>query len=63
MVEGSCAAMLGESCLDPWLLKIAGVVSELIGIDYFACDAVVLTLLSADTIAKLMNLDCGDIRN
>jgi hypothetical protein len=63
MIGGSCAAVLGMFCFDPWSLKIAGVAQELIRIDDFASDAVVLRLASANTITKVVDLDCNDVGN
>ena len=63
LVGGSCAAAIGFYCFDPWLLKMSGVAKELIWVEDFASDAVVLRLASASTVKKMISLDPPDIGN
>ena len=60
-VGGSCAAVIGLYCFDPWILNMAGVEKELIQLEVFASDAVVLRLEYPSTTKKLVSLDTADI--
>jgi len=57
ILGGSSAASIGQYIFDPHLLVQAGVASELIRINDYASDALVLRLASHQTLQKLYKLD------
>ena len=57
------SAVLGNSIFDVTLLKMAGLSRELIRIDDYASDALVLRLTSHRTVHKLLCVDTGDMGN
>ena len=61
--RGACAALIGFFCFDPWLLKMSGVTKELIRVEDFASDDVVLRLASVATIKKITSLETADSGN
>ena len=52
LVGGYCAAVFGLYCFEPWLLKMAGVAKELLWVEDFVSDAVVLRVASPSTTKK-----------
>ena len=54
---------MSTATIDPWLLNMAGVSKELIRVEDFASDSVVLRLASTSTTKKLVSLDTADIGN
>ena len=63
MLGRLCAAIIGFFCFNPWLLKMSGVTKELIRVEDFASDPVVLILVSASTTRKLILIDSSDSGN
>ena len=60
MVGGSCSDTIGFFCFNPWMLKMAGAAKDLIRVEDFSSDAVVMRLASASTTRKLILLDSYD---
>ena len=65
LVGGSsgAGAAIGNNCFDVMLLKQAGVAKELIRVDDYASDTIVLRLASLNTIEKLTKLETNDTGN
>jgi hypothetical protein len=63
LIGGSSAATLGHYCFDPYMLLIAGVTKEVIRVEDYASDALVLRLASVKTIEKLNRLEIEDVGN
>ena len=61
MIVGSSPVSIGHFVFDSWLLKITGVVKELIRIHGYVSDALPKYLVSTDTIIKLITCDFADI--
>ena len=56
LLGGSSVALLGNEVFDPFILKNAGVASELWRVDDFASDFIVLRLASTTTLNKICKL-------
>ena len=63
LIGGSSPASIGYYTFDPWLLKQAGISKELIRVEDYASDAVVLRLASLKTIEKMVALDSEYVGN
>jgi hypothetical protein len=61
--SGFVPAVIGNFIFDVMLLKMAGVPRELLRIDDFASDAIVLRLASHSTVGKLLDLETADVGN
>ena len=61
--SGEAGAAIGNNCFDVMLLKQAGVAKELIRVDDYASDTIVLRLASLNTIEKLIKLETNDTGN
>ena len=62
-MEGYYAVLIGLYCFVPWLINMAGVEKELIQVEDFASDSVVLHIEYPSTTKKLVTLDTADIGN
>ena len=63
MVGGSCSSIIGFFCFDPWLIRISDASKDIIRVEDFASDSVVLCLPSDFTTRKLIFLDSADSGN
>ena len=61
--SGEAGAAIGNNCFDVMLLKQAGMAKELIRVDDYASDTIVLKLSSLNTIEKLIKLKTNDTGN
>jgi len=61
--SGEVPAVIGNYVFDSMMLKMARVARELLRIDDFASDALVLRLASHQTVSKLLCLETADIGN
>ena len=61
--SGDVLAVIGNYVIDSMLLRIAKVAKELIRIEDFASDALVLRLASSKTISALLTIETADIGN
>lgn len=57
LVGGSSITVLGKEVVDPFLLKIAGITTELWKIDDYASDLIVLRLASTRILTKICMLE------
>ena len=59
LVGGYCAAVIGLYCFGPWLLNMDGVAKQLIRVEDFVSNAVVLRLASPSTAKnRKFDIDC-----
>jgi hypothetical protein len=63
LIGGSSPASVGYFVFDSFLLKLAGVAKELIGVKDFASDALPMQLASISTIRKVIEFGAPDISN
>jgi len=61
--SGLVPGVIGKYVFNVMLLKMAGVVRDLLRIDDFASDALVLRLASHDTVGKLIDFDTANVGN
>jgi hypothetical protein len=61
--SGEVPAVIGNYVFDSMMLKMARVARELLCIDDFASDSLVLRLASHQTVSKLLCLETADIGN
>jgi len=63
LIDGSSAATLGHYCFDPYMQHVAGVAKDVIRVEYYASDALVLRLASVKTNEKLNQLEFEGLGN
>ena len=63
MVSGTSAASIGNSVVDPWMLKMTNVAKELYLIDDWDRNAALLGLALSKTVSKLIGCKFNSVGN
>ena len=57
LIGASSYAVLGENVFDPWLLRLAKILQQLLRIEEYASDVIFLYLASAKSVRQLVQLE------